>query len=155
MEELYGVLDGNDVLRCGAVDQIQHRGERRGLAAPRRSRDEDDAALLARQRPDDIRQPQILEPGNSKRDVAHDQRDRTSLTKRIDPETPHPINFVGEVHLTLFGCFETDDLDRTRNYLAKNEVNRRWSESMSALMKMDVDPNTDFPYLLPLQWRMD
>ncbi|MEJ7631255.1 MAG: L-rhamnose mutarotase [Rubrobacteraceae bacterium] len=57
--------------------------------------------------------------------------------------------------LTLFGCFETDDLDRTRNYLAKNEVNRRWSESMSAVMKMDVDPNTDFPYLLPLQWRTD
>jgi hypothetical protein len=23
------------------------------------------------------------------------------------------------------------------------------------LMKVEIDPNTDFPYLLPLQWHMD
>ncbi len=57
--------------------------------------------------------------------------------------------------LTLFGYFETDDLEQTQRYLANSEVNRRWGESMEPVMKMEIDPNTDFPYLLPLQWHMD
>ena len=57
--------------------------------------------------------------------------------------------------LTLFGYFETDDLRQTQRYLANSEINRRWGESMEPVMKMEVDPNTDFPYLLPLQWHMD
>lgn len=28
--------------------------------------------------------------------------------------------------LTLFGFFETDDLEKTQAYLAKSETNRRW-----------------------------
>lgn len=57
--------------------------------------------------------------------------------------------------LTLFGYFEADDLDRTREILAASEVNRRWGEWMAPVMKADVDPSTDFPYMLPLQWHMD
>jgi L-rhamnose mutarotase len=57
--------------------------------------------------------------------------------------------------LTLFGYFETDDIDKTREYLANDETNRRWSEWMDPIMKGDIDPTTDFPYLLPLQWHMD
>lgn len=57
--------------------------------------------------------------------------------------------------LVLFGYFETDDLEQTQRYLANSEVNRRWGESMVPVMKMEIDPNTDFPYLLPRQWRMD
>jgi L-rhamnose mutarotase len=57
--------------------------------------------------------------------------------------------------LTLFGYFETDDIEKTREYLANDETNRRWSEWMDPIMKVDIDPATDFPYLLPLQWHMD
>ncbi len=57
--------------------------------------------------------------------------------------------------LTLFGYFETDDLEKTQKSLANSETNRRWSEWMAPIMKVDIDPNTDFPYLLPLQWHMD
>jgi L-rhamnose mutarotase len=57
--------------------------------------------------------------------------------------------------LTLFGYFETDDIEKTREYLANSETNQRWSEWMDAIMKVDVDPTTQFPYLLPLQWHMD
>jgi L-rhamnose mutarotase len=57
--------------------------------------------------------------------------------------------------LILFGYFETDDIDKTREYLANDETNRRWSEWMDPTMKVDFDPATDFPYLLPLQWQMD
>jgi L-rhamnose mutarotase len=57
--------------------------------------------------------------------------------------------------LTLVGYFETDDLGQTQRYLANSEINRRWGESMDLIMKMEIDPNTEFPYLLPLQWHMD
>ncbi|WP_273887365.1 L-rhamnose mutarotase [Rubrobacter naiadicus] len=57
--------------------------------------------------------------------------------------------------LTLFGYFETEDLKRTVARLSESEINRRWSESMAPIMKMEVDPKTGFPYLLPLQWHME
>jgi L-rhamnose mutarotase len=57
--------------------------------------------------------------------------------------------------LTLFGYFETDDIEKTREYLADSETNQRWSEWMDPIMKVDIDPTTQFPYLLPLQWHMD
>ena len=30
--------------------------------------------------------------------------------------------------LTLFGFFETDDIQKTQAYLARSETNRRWSD---------------------------
>lgn len=53
--------------------------------------------------------------------------------------------------LTLFGFFETDDVGETREYLARSETNRRWGEWMAPIMKADIDPATDFLYLLLLQ----
>ena len=57
--------------------------------------------------------------------------------------------------LTLFGYFETDDLDATIARLGESEVNRRWAEYMAPVMKIEIDPARNFPYLLPLQWHMD
>ncbi len=57
--------------------------------------------------------------------------------------------------LTLFGYFETDDLETTIAALAKDPVNARWSDSMQPLMKIEVDQRTGFPFLLPKQWHMD
>ncbi len=57
--------------------------------------------------------------------------------------------------LTLFGYFETDNLEKTIDALGKSEVNARWGESMTPVLKVETDPTTNFPYLLPLQWHMD
>jgi len=57
--------------------------------------------------------------------------------------------------LTLFGYFETDDLAATRASLAASDANRRWGEWMAPIMKIETDPATDFPYLLPRQFHMD
>ncbi|MEE9322171.1 MAG: L-rhamnose mutarotase [Granulosicoccus sp.] len=56
--------------------------------------------------------------------------------------------------LTLFGYFETADLRSTINALREDEANKRWSEYMAPVMKIDIDPATDFPYLLPKQWSL-
>ncbi|GAB5376157.1 MAG: L-rhamnose mutarotase [Acuticoccus sp.] len=56
--------------------------------------------------------------------------------------------------LTLFGYFETDDLDAARKTIAASDVNRRWGEWMGPIMKVEIDPATDFPFLLPKQFYM-
>ena len=55
----------------------------------------------------------------------------------------------------LFGFFETDCLRKTQRYLANSEVTRRCGEPVEPVMKTEVDPNADFPYLLPLQWHTE
>ena len=57
--------------------------------------------------------------------------------------------------LTLFGYFETDDLAATRASLRASPVDKRWSEWMAPIMKIEVDPQTQFPYLLPKQFYME
>lgn len=57
--------------------------------------------------------------------------------------------------LTLFGFFETDDLEATRRKLADDPVNARWGEWMAPIMKIEVDPTTQFPFLLPKQFFME
>jgi L-rhamnose mutarotase len=56
--------------------------------------------------------------------------------------------------LTLFGYFETEDLDATIAYLRDDPVNNRWSEWMGPIMTIDIDSRTGFPFLLPKQWSL-
>ena len=57
--------------------------------------------------------------------------------------------------LTLFGYFETDDLEATKAALANSDANARWGDYMGPIMKIEVDPATNFPYLLPKQFHME
>ncbi len=61
---------------------------------------------------------------------------------------------IFKLGLTLFGYFECDDLTATVAALRASDVNRRWAEWMAPIMRVEVDPRTGFPYLLPLQWHM-
>ncbi len=54
--------------------------------------------------------------------------------------------------LVLFGYFETNDFAAAAVFLAGNEVNQRWAEYMAPIMQVDIDPATQFPYLLPIQF---
>ncbi len=57
--------------------------------------------------------------------------------------------------LTLFGYFETDDLQVTIDYLKTDPVNAKWSDYMGPIMQIDIDSQTGFPFLLPKQWSLD
>ena len=57
--------------------------------------------------------------------------------------------------LTLFGYFETDDLEAARAALAVDPVNAKWAEWMAPIMKIEIDGATNVPFLLPLQFHMD
>ena len=56
--------------------------------------------------------------------------------------------------LTLFGYFETDDLAAAQKAIAADPVNARWGAWMGPIMKVEIDPATSFPYLLPKQFFM-
>ena len=57
--------------------------------------------------------------------------------------------------------FETDDLETTKAALRASPVDKRWSEWMAPIMKIEVDPQTQtqtqtqFPDLLPKQFYME
>lgn len=57
--------------------------------------------------------------------------------------------------LTLFGYFETDDLEATKAVLADDPVNAKWGQWMGPIMKIEIDEQTKFPFLLPKQFYMD
>jgi L-rhamnose mutarotase len=57
--------------------------------------------------------------------------------------------------LTLFGYFETDDLAATKAALRQSPVDKRWGDWMAPIMKIEIDPTTQFPYLLPKQFYME
>jgi L-rhamnose mutarotase len=57
--------------------------------------------------------------------------------------------------LTLFGYFECDDLPKAIAYLNASEANARWGAYMTPIMKIEVDTNIGFPFLLPLQFHQD
>ncbi|MGD1886186.1 MAG: L-rhamnose mutarotase [Cohaesibacteraceae bacterium] len=56
--------------------------------------------------------------------------------------------------LTLFGYFETDDLEATMAALADDPVIAIWAEWMCPIMKIEIDEQTQFPFLLPKQFCM-
>ncbi len=57
--------------------------------------------------------------------------------------------------LTLFGYFETDDLKKSIKHIVASDVNKKWGKYMSDILKVDIDPKTNFPYLLPIQMHLD
>lgn len=56
--------------------------------------------------------------------------------------------------LTLFGYFETDDLEASVKAIGEDPINAKWGEWMGPIMKIDIDERTQFPFLLPKQFFM-
>ena len=85
--------------------------------------------------------------------------------KRHDEIWPEMVEMLSEAGLrnynifrhglTLFGYFETDDLQKSIDHIVKSDVNKKWGEYMSDILKADIDPKTNFPYLLPIQMHLD
>jgi len=46
-------------------------------------------------------------------------------------------------------------LEQTIAAINASDVNRRWGEYMTPIMKIEIDSQKNFPFLLPLQWHMD
>lgn len=57
--------------------------------------------------------------------------------------------------LLLIGYFEIDDLSKAISKLTNSDANKRWGEYMGPIMKIEIDPATNFAYQLPCMWDLD
>ncbi len=85
------IFDGDDVFRLTAIDGVDERGHRRGLAGARGAANDDQPALDLRQRLDARRQAQTHERRHTRRQRADDSRRTPPLAVQVDTETPHPL----------------------------------------------------------------
>ncbi|MBE3564948.1 MAG: L-rhamnose mutarotase [Thermogemmatispora sp.] len=55
----------------------------------------------------------------------------------------------------LFAYLETDDFERLAKTLAADPTNQRWQQWMAEIMTQELDPQTQWPPLLPEMFHMD
>jgi hypothetical protein len=102
------VFDRDDVALALVVDEIDHRGQGRRLAAARRAADEHEALLLAAEVLHRGGQPERLEGADLERDLADRRRNAATLQIDVGAESGQSLDPEREVQL-LRG-FEPDAL---------------------------------------------
>ena len=101
MEELDRVLDRDHVARGGAVDGVDHRRQRGGLARAGAAGDQDEAARREREIPHHRGQLQLLDGRHLDRDVPQGDRGSAALHENVGAEPPQPRDSEGEVDLAV------------------------------------------------------
>ena len=96
------VLDRDHVLVAFLVDLVQHRRQCGGLAGPRRSGHEHEAAGLVADGGHHGGQAQLLEAADLVGDGAVDRRHRPPLHEDVGAEAGQALDAEGEVELQLF-----------------------------------------------------
>ena len=86
VHDLDRVLDRHDVGAARAVDVADHRGDRRRLAGPRRSGDQDQPTRRIGERLHDLGHPQLLERRDLGSHTADRQTDDAALAEDVHPE---------------------------------------------------------------------
>src|SRR5262245_141173 len=97
MQILDRILDRDDVGRAGGVDVIDHRRERRALAASRGSSDEHESALFLRDRLEHRWQSELVERLDADRDHAKRQPDGAPLLKDVAAKSADARKAVSEI----------------------------------------------------------
>jgi L-rhamnose mutarotase len=55
----------------------------------------------------------------------------------------------------LFAYLETEDFEHLARTLAQDPVSQRWEEWMAPILTREIDPQTQWPPLLPEMFHMD
>ena len=97
VHELDRVLDRNDVVLAELVGVVDDGGERRGLAAARRSGEQDQSFVQQRGPLDDGRKPQLIRRVHLGRNLPEHRPATVLLVEEIAPEARHARNLVPEV----------------------------------------------------------
>ena len=110
------VFERDDVLFEIAVDVLDHRRKRGGLAATGRPGHQHDAARGFRDQFDLLEQTQLFKAGHVGFDVSHRQRPLAALLEQIGPKTPQAGDEIGEINFavlfqTLFQMVRGDGRD--------------------------------------------
>ena len=97
VHELDRILDREDVVLPLLVDLVDHRRQRRRLAAAGRAGDEDEAARPFGQRRQHRREAQLVERADLFRDQPVDRADRAALVEHVAAEAREPLDAEREI----------------------------------------------------------
>ena len=97
MNKLDRVLDRDDVVGAVLVDEVDHRRERRRLAATRRPRHQDQALGQHAEFPRDVREPELLEGQQLLGDDAEGGRRSAAVHEEVAAKARETRDLVGEV----------------------------------------------------------
>jgi hypothetical protein len=101
VKELDRIFDRHDVVLPRAVDQVDHRRERRGLTRPGRAGDEDESARLAGEILQGLRDAELLQRLQLGRDHSEGGSEAFALEVDVDSEASEPCDRVRHVELAL------------------------------------------------------
>ncbi len=99
VQHLDRVLDRDDVAFSGAVDVVDHRGQRGRLARAGGTGHQDESTRLVGETPEDLREAEFGDAGALGGDTAQGDSDAATLMEDVDPETADTADRVGEVEL--------------------------------------------------------
>jgi len=102
VDELDGILDGQDVVLPLEIRIVHHRSERRGFSGARRPGHEHEALLKHRKFFRHRRQAQLVRRENLARDEAEHRADAVLLVVEIRTVSREAGIFVAEVHIAGF-----------------------------------------------------
>ena len=71
------------------------------------------------------------------------------------PSSNPSKNVDGEHRVGPWPIQCSENLQKSVDYIVKNEINKKRGEYMSDILKAEVDPKTNFPYVLPIQMHLD
>ena len=101
VDELDGVLDRDDVALSGPVDVSDQGRDRRALAAPGGAGHEHQPPVVFAERPNRLRQAQLLEGQVPAQHRAGDDRDATLVAGEVQPEAPPVLEAEATVEVPL------------------------------------------------------
>ena len=99
MDELEGILQGQDMLFAGGIDQVDHGGQGGGLARTGRAGDQHQPFFQMGHLPDPFRQAQVVRGQDLAGDDAEDRGDSLVLHEDIAAEAGQTGNGVGKVQV--------------------------------------------------------
>ena len=99
VDELDGILDGEDVLRPRLVDQVDHGRERRRLARSRGARHQHQPLVEVRELADHVGEPDLLRGGDLGGDDAEHRPRPPVLAEEVAAKARRPRDLVGKVQV--------------------------------------------------------
>ena len=113
---LYRVFDGHHVRRALGIHDIDQRGERRALAAPRRACHQHQPLPALGQLGQRQRQMQRFQRRNARRQQSYAGRQRAALMMDVDTEAPQVLAHETQVHaLALLQLLQLRRLQQREN----------------------------------------
>ena len=136
MQEFDRILDRHHVHRTGPIDVIDHRGQRRRLAAAGGAGHQHQTPFFIGDLLEDRRQAELFEGPNLRRDDADDHAHRAALLEDVAAEASQAGHAVGEVDfLILFELLPQRAVDITAAVIATRSS---WSSRFAVVAGISV-----------------